>query len=191
MWTRAPAPSPHGPAPASAGQTPRSGNPLRRPEKRTSGGLLAEARGPTSSPHADFWRLWCAFPSVASAACSEGFLREGSDRPPASWALRASAAHTMQGYLSQGDTPIRGNIRVRHPTGPFHEIDDHFVHDADDHVVTDIAVGHLGGGIVSEDTESVFHASAGAEEVFRLGCACVRSVISVIHAPASSKLEKQ
>jgi hypothetical protein len=94
-----------------------------------------------------------------------------------------------------------------------------------------VAVGHLGGGVVSEDTEALLHSgdifwrlvdqeidvfretarpvshdseaadqhvvrtgivqgAADAGEVFRFGCACVRSSILVIHASASSKLEK-
>jgi hypothetical protein len=37
----------------------------------------------------------------------------------------------------------------------------------------------------------VVQGATDADEVFRLGCACVRSIIWVIHASASSKLEKR
>ena len=95
-----------------------------------------------------------------------------------------------------------------------------------------VAVGHLRGGVVGEDTEPVLYSrdvvgriidqevdilreAAGAvgddgeatdqhvfraglvqgaadtDDVFRLRCSSVRSVIWVIHASASSKLEKR
>ena len=37
----------------------------------------------------------------------------------------------------------------------------------------------------------VVQGTTDADEVFRLRCACVRSIIWVIHASASSKLEKR
>ena len=37
----------------------------------------------------------------------------------------------------------------------------------------------------------VVQGATDADEVFRLGCACVRSIISLIHAAASSKLENR
>ena len=52
---------------------------------------------------------------------------------------------------------VRGDIRVRQSSRARHEIDDHLVDDADHRVVADVAVGHAGGGVVSEDTESLLH----------------------------------
>ena len=37
----------------------------------------------------------------------------------------------------------------------------------------------------------VVQGATDADEVFRLGCSCVRSIIWIIHASASSKLEKR
>jgi hypothetical protein len=127
---------------------------------------------------------------------------------------------------------VRRYIRVRQPTGPSHEADDHFIDDANDDMIADIAVSHFGSDIVGQDREALLDAgdvfgrvihqevdvfrepacamrhdrksanqdiqrtglvqgAADADKVFGLGRSCVRISIVVIHASASSKLEKR
>ena len=60
----------------------------------------------------------------------------------------ARSCHSMSAATSASDSPQARPMRWIN----------HFVHDADDRMVANVAVRHVGGGVVSEDTEAVLHA---------------------------------
>lgn len=127
---------------------------------------------------------------------------------------------------------IGSGVLIRHSAGPSHEIDHDFIRHANDDVVADVGIEHVGRRVIGKDGEAAPHrrdvrrvvvheeidvlreprgamgdhpeatdqeiarpgfveGAADPDDVVRLRRACVRAIVRVIHASASSKLSKR